>query len=132
MDTTFTLDQLCVLTDLPKRTIRYYMQLGIVDRPNGETRAAHYLPKHLEQLLEIKRLTTAGVSLERTREVLAGNPSPVPPNKLRAGSIQVRSHVFISEGVELQIDPEKANISPEQLRSFVKSVLTQWNEINNG
>jgi DNA-binding transcriptional MerR regulator len=132
MDNTFTLDQLCVLTDLPKRTIRYYMQLGIVDRPNGETRAAHYLPKHLEQLVEIKRLTTAGVSLERVREVLAGNPSPVPPSTLRAGSIQVRTHVFISDGVELQIDPEKANLSPEQLRSFVKSVLTQWNEINNG
>jgi DNA-binding transcriptional MerR regulator len=25
---TFTLDELCTLTDLTKRTVRYYMQLG--------------------------------------------------------------------------------------------------------
>jgi DNA-binding transcriptional MerR regulator len=131
MDKIFTLDQLCVLTDLPKRTIRYYIQLGIVDRPNGETRAAHYVLKHLEQLLEIKRLTTAGVSLERVREVLAGEESPVLTGKLRAGAIQVRSHVFIAEGIELQIDPEQSNISPEQLRSFINGVLNQWKAIKN-
>ena len=50
MSKTFTLDDLCTLTDLPKRTVRYYMQMGLVDRPIGETRAAHYLATHLDQL----------------------------------------------------------------------------------
>jgi len=27
-DKTFSLDDLCTLTDLPKRTARYYIQLG--------------------------------------------------------------------------------------------------------
>ena len=40
-DKTFSLDDLCTLTDVPKRTARYYMQLGLIDRPVGETRAAH-------------------------------------------------------------------------------------------
>ena len=45
---TLTLDELAALVDLPKRTVRYYIQLGLVDRPEGETRAARYGPRHAE------------------------------------------------------------------------------------
>lgn len=104
---TFTLDELCTLTDLPKRTVRYYMQIGLVDRPIGETRAAHYLNQHLEQLLRIRQLTEAGVSLERIREVLAGGDTPVPVRQRRPGAIEVRSHLYVAPGIELQISPRK-------------------------
>ena len=126
MSTTYTLDQLCVLTDLPKRTVRYYMQLGLVDRPVGETRAAHYTPRHLDQLLQIRKLADAGVSLERIREVLAGGASPVPERVRQPGAVSVLSHVYIAPGVELQIDPQAAALSPEQLRAFVRTVMTEW------
>ena len=64
---TYTLDGLCTLAELPKRTVRYYIQLGLVDRPVGETRAAHYTSHHLEQLLQIRKWSEAGVSLERVK-----------------------------------------------------------------
>jgi len=130
MNTTYTLDQLCALTDMTKRTVRYYMQLGLVDRPVGETRAAHYTARHLEQLLQIRKLADAGVSLERIREVLAGAESPVPDRARQPGAISVMSHVFIAPGVELQIDPQAARLSPEQLRAFVRTVLTEWEKTN--
>jgi DNA-binding transcriptional MerR regulator len=126
MTTTYSIDQLCALTDLPKRTVRYYMQLGLVDRPVGETRAAHYTPVHLGQLLQIRKLADAGVSLERVREVMAGGESPVPGRQRQSGTISVRSHVYIAPGVELQIDPQEAGLSPEQLRAFVRTVMTEW------
>jgi DNA-binding transcriptional MerR regulator len=66
---TFTLDELCTLTDLTKRTVRYYMQLGLVERPIGETRAAHYTSRHLDQLLRVKQLTEAGVSVGADRKL---------------------------------------------------------------
>ena len=130
MNATYTLDQLCALTDLSKRTVRYYMQMGLVDRPVGETRAAHYMPRHLEQLLQIRKLADAGVSLERIREVLAGGESPVPDRVRQPGAISVLSHVFIAPGVELQIDPQAAGLSPEQLRAFVRTVMTEWEKTN--
>jgi DNA-binding transcriptional MerR regulator len=130
MTSTYTLDQLCALTDMTKRTVRYYMQLGLVDRPIGETRAAHYTSHHLEQLLQIRKLADAGVSLERIREVLAGGESPVPDRVRQPGAISVLSHVFIAPGVELQIDPQAAGLSPEQLRAFVRTVMTEWEKTN--
>lgn len=126
MTTVYSIDQLCALTDLPKRTVRYYMQLGLVDRPIGETRAAHYTSVHLDQLLRVRRLSDAGVSLERIRQVMAGGASPVDSRERQAGDIAVRSHVYIAPGVELQIDPLEAGVSPEQLHVFLRAVMTGW------
>ena len=120
---TFTLDELCTLTDLTKRTVRYYMQLGLVERPISETRAAHYTSRHLDQLLRVKQLTEAGVSLERIREVMAGGDTPVPTRQRRPGSIEVRSHLFVAPGLEIQISPEEAGMTPEQVRAFVREVM---------
>ena len=120
---TFTLDELCTLTDLTKRTVRYYMQLGLVERPIGETRAAHYTSRHLDQLLRVKQLTEAGVSLERIREVMAGGDTPVPTRQRRPGSTEVRSHLFVAPGLEIQISPEEAGMTPEQVRAFVREVM---------
>ena len=121
--TSFTLDDLCSLTDFSKRTVRYYMQLGLVDRPIGETRAAHYLEAHLQQLLRIKKLTDAGVSLERVRDVLTGGDEPVPARAKKPGSIDVKSHLFVAPGIELQISPDEAGLTPDQVRALVKAVM---------
>jgi DNA-binding transcriptional MerR regulator len=119
----FTLDELCTLTDLTKRTVRYYMQMALVERPIGETRAAHYTSRHLDQLLRVKQLTEAGVSLERIREVMAGGDTPVPTRQRRPGSIEVRSHLLVAPGLEIQISPEEAGMTPEQVRAFVREVM---------
>jgi len=129
MAKTFSLDDLCTLTDLPKRTVRYYMQMGLVDRPIGETRAAHYLSQHLDQLLKVKQLTDAGISLERIAEIQNGEELPVPAKPRKPGDIQVRSHVHMAPGIELQISPEEADMSPEQIRALVKAVMKTIQEI---
>jgi DNA-binding transcriptional MerR regulator len=127
---TFTLDELCTLSDTSRRTVRYYIQLGLVDRPIGETRAAHYVGRHLEQLLKIRQFTDAGVSLERIREVLSGEAPPVPPRQRKPGSVQVKSHLFIADGIELQISPEDAGLTPEQVRLFVRNVMQAYQDLH--
>ena len=129
MSQTFTLDDLCTLTDLPKRTVRYYMQMGLVDRPIGETRAAHYLAQHLDQLLKVKQLSDAGISLERIAEIQKGEELPVPAKPRKPGDIQVKSHIHVAPGIELQISPEEADMSPEQIRALVKAVMKTIQEI---
>ena len=127
---TFSLDELCALTDLTKRTVRYYVQIGLVNRPEGETRAAKYSPQHLEQLLLVKKWTAAGVSLDRIRELLQGGSAPVPERGRVPGSIEVCSHLHVADGVELVIEPTRAGLTPEQLRHFVRAVMSAYEQIN--
>lgn len=127
---TFPLDELCRLTGFTRRTVRYYIQLGLVSRPIGEARAARYSREHLRQLLRIRELSAAGVSLERIREVLSGKEAPVPPRPRRSGDVEVRSHIHIAPGIEMQIDPREAGLNPEQLRVFVRKVIKIAEEIS--
>ena len=125
----YPLAELAVLADLPPRTVRYYVQIGLVDRPEGETRAARYGARHLEQLLQIRKWTAAGVSLERIRELLHGAPPPVPPRERAIGSVSVRSHLAVAEGVEVVIDPQRAGLSPEAVRQFIQGVLAAFEAV---
>ena len=129
-DQKYSLDELCAMTDLPKRTVRYYVQLGLVDKPSGETRAAVYDATHLEQLLLIKKWSNAGMSLERIRLLLHGEPPPIPEQPRNPGSIEVRSHLFVGHGIELSVDAARTNLSPEKLRNFFKAVMTAYYQIS--
>lgn len=125
----FTLDELCSLTGQSKRTIRYYIQLGLVARPDGETRAARYGQGHLETLLTIRRWTEAGLSLERVRDLLSGMDVAVPPRPRRYGELEVWSRVVLADGVELSVNPERANLTPEQVRQFFADVTSVFDQI---
>jgi DNA-binding transcriptional MerR regulator len=126
-----TLNELCVLADLPIRTVRYYVQNGLVDRPQGETRAARYGSRQLEQVLLIKKWTAAGVSLERVRELLHGAEAPVPARARKPGSVEVCSHLFVADGLEMVIEPTRAQMSPEQVRAFAKGVMALYASITS-
>ncbi|MDX9700556.1 MAG: helix-turn-helix domain-containing protein [Rhodocyclaceae bacterium] len=129
MDAEFTLNELCTLADLPVRTVRYYVQIGLVDRPEGETRAARYGRRQLEQLLSIRKWTAAGVSLERIRELLRGEDAPVPPRLRQPGSVEVCSHLLVADGVEVVIEPGRAGLSPEQVRELVQGVMAVYERV---
>ncbi len=126
----YPLADLCVLADLPPRTVRYYVQMGLVDRPLGETRAARYGATQLDQLLLIKKWTAAGLSLERIRELLHGEQAPVPPRARAVGSVEVRSHLMVADGVDLVIEPGCAGLSPEQVRRFIKGVMAVFAQVS--
>jgi DNA-binding transcriptional MerR regulator len=131
MDHQFSIAELCTLSDLPLRTIRFYIQQGLVAHPRGEKKAAKYSKLHLDQLLTIKKWQAAGLSLERIRELLAEpDANQAPPKPRWPGMVEVWSHVHIADGVELHIEPGRACLSPEQLRAFLKAVMAAYENKN--
>jgi len=129
-DRRYSADELATLAGVPRRTLRYYIQLGLIDPPVGQTRAAYYTWQHLHRLLEIRRLTEQGFSLERVQELLARGDEPPPAAAApRAGSITVQSHIHLGPGVELVIEPERAGLSPTQLRRFARDTLAAYARI---
>jgi DNA-binding transcriptional MerR regulator len=92
--------------DLPdRRTVRYYTTLGLVDRPAAlRGRTALYGRRHLLQLVAIKRLQTAGLTLveiqgrllgrtDQELEALARLPEETPGTATLA-SDPPRDHAF--------------------------------------
>lgn len=128
MTPSYQLSELCALVDLPIRTVRYYVQQGLVDRPEGETRAARYGTRQLEQLQQIKKWTTAGLSLERIRELLQGVDPGLPERGRRRGTLEVVSRLIVADGVELVIEPSRAGLTPEQVRRFSQGVMRLYDE----
>jgi DNA-binding transcriptional MerR regulator len=127
----YSIDELAALVELPRRTVRYYIQQGLVDRPIGEKRAAYYTASHLEQLLTIRKWQHAGLSLDRIREILAGpDVGTLPPARPRgAGTVEVWSHLVIADGLEVTLEPGRAGLSPEQVRAFFRGVTALYEQL---
>lgn len=133
MDTqpTLSFDELCSATDLPSRKVRYYIQMGLVDRPDGINRWAKYTTRHVEQLLSIRKWQAAGLSLERIRELLHGEPDDIPPKRQAAGSVEVWSRLLVAPGIELSVEAGVSGLSPEELRTFFRKVMAAYQETKN-
>lgn len=126
----YTLDEISALSELPRRTVRYYIQSGLIDRPKGVGKGAYYTPRHVEQLLMVRKWQLAGLSLERIGELLRGpNEGPVPPAPRRAGTVEVWSHLVVADGVEMTLEPGRAGLTPEQVRAFFRAVTQAYEQL---
>ena len=110
------------------RTVRYYIAEGLLERPQGERRGAHYLQRHLEQLLLIRRWTDAGLSLERIRELIAGAPEDPPRRPVPPGSVEVWSRATVADGLEVHLEPGRAGLTPEQVRAFIRGLAALYRQ----
>ena len=127
-----SIDQVAALAGVTTRTVRYYLQEGLISRPEGAKRGAYYLQKHVEELLLLRRWADAGLSLDRIRELRAGAADEPPPRAVRAGSVEVWSRVTLADGLEVQIEPGRAGLTPEQVRAFVRDVTAAYRKVRGG
>lgn len=125
----FSIDELSTLAGVTPRTVRYYIAEGLVDRPEGEKRGSHYLRRHLEQLLVIRRWTDAGLSLDRVRELMAGAPEDPAPRRASPGAVEVWSRVTMADGLEVHIEPGRAGLTPEQVRRLIRGITTLYRQV---
>ena len=126
-----TLEELASLAGLTARTVRYYIQQGLVDRPEGEKRGAYYLARHVDQLLQIRRWVDAGLSLDRIGELVAGAPEEPPPRAVKPGSVEVWSRVTLADGLEVHLEPGRAGLSAEQVRALVRRITEAYRDVRS-
>ena len=135
-DKKFNIDEICALVEMNKRKVRFYIQKGLVDRPEGTGKGAFYTHTHLEQLLAIRKWKGAGLTLERIQDILAGEKGdnnsnkPVPPPlSKKQGVVEVWSHMHVGDGIEVHIEPKRAGLSPEQVRTLFREVMNLYKKI---
>jgi DNA-binding transcriptional MerR regulator len=73
-----SIGELAERAGVTRRTIRYYVEIGLLQPPAGAGKAAVYGTEHLERLELIKSLQAYRLSLEEIRGRLAGKPSEPP------------------------------------------------------
>jgi DNA-binding transcriptional MerR regulator len=103
----------------------------LIDRPAGEKRGAHYVRRHLEQLLLIRRWTDAGLSLDRIRELIAGAPEDPAPRRALPGSVEVWSRVTVADGLEVHVEPARAGLTADQMRSLVRGITALYHQVRS-
>jgi DNA-binding transcriptional MerR regulator len=68
----YAIGDLAELGGVSRRTVRYYVQEGLLPPPFGVGRGNHYGPEHLDRLLRVKSMQEAGETLDGIRAALEG------------------------------------------------------------
>jgi DNA-binding transcriptional MerR regulator len=103
----YAIGDLADLAGVSRRTVRYYVQEGLLPAPFGLGRGNHYGPEHLDRLLRVKALQEAGRSLDEIRRALgqraprAASNSELPPPAPVERTLWRR--LRLTPGVELHV-----------------------------
>jgi DNA-binding transcriptional MerR regulator len=124
----YGIEELAALGGVSRRTVRYYVQEGLLSAPLGVGRGPHYGPEHLARLQAVKALQEQGLSLDEVRRELergtgrgrAAKAASVPEPPV-ARSAWTRLEIV--PGVELHVSGQRRLPSPGRLRE-----LAEWCE----
>lgn len=73
----------------------------------------------------------SGLSLARIGELLKQQAAgPLPPTPRRAGTVEFWSHLVVADGVELNLEPSRTGLTPEQVRAFFRTVTQAYAQIH--
>ena len=117
----YRIEELAELGGVTRRTVRYYVQRGLLPTPLGTGRGPHYTQAHLERLIHIRQLQETGVPLAEITAQLDGVPRmpvsvpEVPPER----STWMR--FVLADGVELHVRTGAASFQPSQLARLVEA-----------
>jgi DNA-binding transcriptional MerR regulator len=117
-ETRMGIKDLVQASGVTRRTVRYYVQRGLLPPPHGAGRGHFYLASHLDVLLRIKDLQSRGLTLD---EILASfqagpgreeAPLPEPP------AIELVTRIRVTDGVEILVSPGSEPPRPAQIRAL--------------
>jgi DNA-binding transcriptional MerR regulator len=124
----YGIEELAALGGVTRRTVRYYVQEGLLPAPLGVGRGRHYGEEHLARLEAVKALQEKGLSLDEVRRELergrgrgraAAEAGPPEPRVARSAWTRIE----IVPGVELHVSGQRRLPPPGRLRE-----LADWCE----
>lgn len=113
----YAIGDLADLGGVSRRTVRYYVQEGLIPPPYGVGRGNHYGRAHLDQLLRVKALQEAGKTLDDIRRVQSARAraADVPALAPAAPDRAVYRRLSLAPGVELHVAGDVRLPSPGKL-----------------
>jgi len=111
----YTIEELGELTGFTRRTIRYYVQEGLIDPPAGRGRGGFYYDSHVQQLLRIKSFQEKGIGITAMVSLMKNEvPEPILPSR------EVMIRYEIVPGMEINISREMEIKEPKKVLEIIR------------
>jgi DNA-binding transcriptional MerR regulator len=128
----YTIEDLQELTGYSRRTIRYYIQEGLLESPAGRGRGGFYFDSHLERLSQIKALQGKGLKLSDIFEVLdkRGEAEPILARPVKPAR-QVWIKYPFEPGIEIHVSrdlEEKERKKVAEIIRIAGAILSRGGE----
>jgi len=115
----FSMEELVEASGMTDRTIRYYIQQGLLQHAMGRGRSSYYTTEHLERLTRIADLRDRGLSLAEIQE------SFVPRSVGAAVESEVWERQLLHPALEISVRSD----APDDVRMLVQrfqQLASQW------
>jgi DNA-binding transcriptional MerR regulator len=114
-----SIGELAERTGVSRRTVRFYVQRGLIAPPEGRGRGSGYTEAHVEQVLRVRQLQRNGLVLDTIRHL--GGSDEEQPAALPAFTTATVCRIDLAEGVRLEIDAQRIPPDPRVLAALAEA-----------
>ncbi len=119
----YTINDLVEKTGLSRRTIRYYVQEGLIEPPAGRGRGGFYNDSHLARLLRIKAQQETGLSLGAIARIASTDV------KVEIGLVrETWARYKVVPGVEIHVSRDVEKGGPRKLLELLRAARSIMKE----
>ena len=120
----YTIDELTEKTGFSRRTIRYYVQEGLIEPPAGRGRGGFYNDSHVATLLNIKALQEQGLRLS----AIARLAKTCEGEREVALARQTWARYEVVPGVELHVRRDAEQWESRKLLELLRAAMSIMKE----
>ena len=113
----YTIDDLTRMTGVTRRTVRFYVQRGLIPPPTGRGRGRHYGEEHLAGIQRVQNLKRTGKTLDDIGEAML-RPEWTTASQEHAAQRRGGRILLAEEGIWLEVGPGVALPTPDALDSL--------------
>ena len=125
----YSIEELSDISGFSIRTIRFYIQEGLLEPPPGRGRGGFYFDSHLQRLREIKALQDQGLKLASIHEILRKEGKLEAP----ASEREIWAKYTIAPGIEIHINRDSEEQERKKITEIIRiarSILNSGGEKN--
>jgi DNA-binding transcriptional MerR regulator len=119
----YTVDELAEKTGFSRRTIRYYVQEGLIEPPAGRGRGGFYNDSHVAMLLKIKSQQEQGFSLGAIARLAKSQD-----DQMVAPARQAWARYEVVPGVELHVSRDVEQRGSRKLLELLRAARSIMKE----
>jgi len=122
----FTLEDLEKLSGLPMRTLRFYIQEGLLPGPDTRGKFSRYSQEHLDYLALIQRLKDLHLPLQQIKQLL---DSMSPEDMFQALNSQDEFRPIFQSSALLDGEPLQKRSASSSALEYIRNIQTTRNEL---